>query len=62
MRNGGSDVMADARQECDPRSVPILGSTEQFALSFSIDIKYSLRSVDYTQEKSLLIHVIRVLR
>lgn len=53
-------VLADARQERNPRSITILRRTEQFALLFDVNGKYSLRSIDHTQEKSFLIRVIRV--
>ena len=55
-------VLADARQEGNPGSIAILGCTKQFALLFDTKGKYSLRSIDYSQKKSFLVHVIRVAR
>lgn len=55
-------VLADARQKGNPGSIAILCCAEQFALLFDTKGKYSLRSIDYSQEKSFLIRIIRVAR
>lgn len=53
-------VLADACQEGNPRSITVLRCPEQFALLFDTKGKYSLRSIDHPQEKALFIDVVRV--
>jgi len=61
-RRKRSQVLTNTSQKCYPGSIAVLGYTAQFALLFSTTAKDSLSTVNYAQEKSLLVSVIRIAR